>query len=144
MFKSSSLNVFGNVLYYYFLSFWLNHCLFFNPKNLNPQIGNSSVYRIQLNRCFPFLPEDEGRPIFRNVAIFNVLRFLRLKTKQVSVWRQENKNSATAAHACRKRRLKWVPSAWGYNWAILSPGDINTEAWSSRLGVERRVNNPAS
>jgi hypothetical protein len=63
---------------------------------------------------------------------------------EYSVWRQENKNSPTAAHACRERRLKWVASAWGCNWATLSPGDINAEAWSSRLGVERRVNNPAS
>jgi hypothetical protein len=45
------------------------------------------------------------------------------------------KNSPTVAHACRKRRLKWVPSAWGYNWATQSPGDINMETWSSRLGV---------
>jgi hypothetical protein len=27
------------------------------------------------------------------------------------------KNSPTVAHACRKRRLKWVLGAWGYNWA---------------------------
>jgi hypothetical protein len=25
--------------------------------------------------------------------------------------------------------------AWGYNWATQSPGDINMETWSSRLGV---------
>jgi hypothetical protein len=37
------------------------------------------------------------------------------------------KNSPTVTHACRKRRLKWVPGAWGYNWATLSLGDINTE-----------------
>jgi hypothetical protein len=53
------------------------------------------------------------------------------------------KNSPTVTHACRKRQLKWVPSAWGYSWAILSPGVINTEAWSSRLGVGRWTNNPA-
>jgi hypothetical protein len=53
------------------------------------------------------------------------------------------KNSPTVSHACRKRRLKWVPSAWGYSWATLSPGVINTEAWSSRLGVGRWTNNPA-
>jgi len=46
------------------------------------------------------------------------------------------KNSPTVAHACRKRRLKWVLGAWGYyNWATQSPGDINMETWSSRLGV---------
>jgi hypothetical protein len=46
-------------------------------------------------------------------------------------------NSPTVAHACRKRRLKWVRSAWGYNWATQSAGDINMETWSSRLGVGR-------
>jgi hypothetical protein len=47
------------------------------------------------------------------------------------------KNSPTVAHACRKRRLKWVIGASGYNWATQSPGDINRETWSSRLGVGR-------
>jgi hypothetical protein len=37
------------------------------------------------------------------------------------------KNSPTVAHACRKRRLKWVLGAWGYNWATQSAGDINME-----------------
>jgi hypothetical protein len=32
------------------------------------------------------------------------------------------KNSPTVTNACRKRRLKWVPSAWRYSWATLSPG----------------------
>jgi hypothetical protein len=45
------------------------------------------------------------------------------------------KNNPIGAHACHKRRLKWVPGAWGYNWATQSPGDINMETWSSRLGV---------
>jgi hypothetical protein len=45
------------------------------------------------------------------------------------------KNSSTVAHACRKRRLKWVLGAWGYNWVTQSPGDINMETLSSRLGV---------
>jgi hypothetical protein len=45
------------------------------------------------------------------------------------------KNSPTVAHACLKRRLKWVLGAWRYNWATQSPGDINMETWSSRLGV---------
>jgi hypothetical protein len=43
------------------------------------QSGNSSVCRIQQNRCVtPFLPEDEGISILRNVAIFKVSRFLKL------------------------------------------------------------------
>jgi hypothetical protein len=45
------------------------------------------------------------------------------------------KNSPTVAHACRKRRLKWVLGAWEYNSATQSPGDINMETWSSRLGL---------
>jgi hypothetical protein len=45
------------------------------------------------------------------------------------------KNSPIVAHACRKRRLKWVFGAWGYNWATQSPGDINMETWFSGLGV---------
>jgi hypothetical protein len=32
------------------------------------------------------------------------------------------KNSPTAAHAGRKRRPKWVPSAWGYSWATRPRG----------------------
>jgi hypothetical protein len=44
---------------------------------------------------------------------------------------------------CRKRRLKWVTGAWGYNWATLPLRDINnTEAWSSRLGAGLGANNP--
>jgi len=45
------------------------------------------------------------------------------------------RNSSTVDHACSKRRLKWVLGAWDYNWATQSPGDINMETWSSRLGV---------
>jgi hypothetical protein len=59
------------------------------------------------------------------------------------MWWPGLKNSPTVTYACRKRRLKWVPSAWGHSWATLSPGVINTEAWSSRLGVGRWSNNPA-
>jgi hypothetical protein len=59
------------------------------------------------------------------------------------VWWPGLKNSPTVTHACRKRRLKWVPSAWGHSWVTLSPGVINTETWSSRLGVGRWTNNPA-
>jgi hypothetical protein len=31
----------------------------------------------------------------------------------------------------------------GYNWATLSLGDINTEIWSSRLGVGSKADNLA-
>jgi hypothetical protein len=43
------------------------------------------------------------------------------------VWWPGLKNSPIVTHACRKRRLKWVPSVWGYSWATLSLGVINTE-----------------
>jgi hypothetical protein len=65
------------------------------------------------------------------------------KDMKLPVWWSGLKNSPTVTHACHKRRLKWVPSAWGYSWATLSPGVINTEFWSSRLGVGRWTNNPA-
>jgi hypothetical protein len=52
------------------------------------------------------------------------------------------KNSPTVAHACHKRRLKWVLSAWGYNWATHSPGDINMGAWSPRLGFGCGADDP--
>jgi hypothetical protein len=50
------------------------------------------------------------------------------------VWWTRNKNSPTVTYACRKRRLKWV--------ATLPLGDINTEVWSSGMGVGRGANNP--
>jgi hypothetical protein len=53
---------------------------------------------------------------------------------KVPVWWLGSKNSPTVTHACRKRRLKWV--------ATLPLGDINTEAWSSGMGVGRGANNP--
>jgi hypothetical protein len=61
----------------------------------------------------------------------------------ILMWWPGLKNSPTVTHACRKRRLKWVPSVWGYSWATLSPRVINTETWSSRLGVGHWTNNPA-
>jgi hypothetical protein len=60
----------------------------------------------------------------------------------LSLWWREDKNSRNVANVCRKRRLKWVPSTWGYSWVILSPGVRNTEAWSSRLGIGRGVDSP--
>jgi hypothetical protein len=33
--------------------------------------------------------------------------------------------------------------AWGYNWADLSLGDINTGTWSSKLGVGRKADDLA-
>jgi hypothetical protein len=51
-------------------------------------------------------------------------------------------NSPTVGHACRKTRLKWVLGAWGYNWATQSPGYINMETWSSRLGVGHGADDP--
>jgi hypothetical protein len=33
---------------------------------------------------------------------------------------------------------RW-PSTWGYTWATISLGDINTETWSSRLVLDARM-----
>jgi len=41
----------------------------------------------------------------------------------------------TVAHACLKRRLKWVLSTWEYNWASQSPGNINVETWPAGWGL---------
>jgi hypothetical protein len=38
------------------------------------------------------------------------------------VWWPGLKNSPTVTHACRKRRLKWVPSAWGIAGHLVSGG----------------------
>jgi len=40
----------------------------------------------------------------------------------------------TVTRACHKRRLKWL--------ATLPLGDVNTEAWSSGMGVGRGTNDP--
>jgi hypothetical protein len=37
--------------------------------------------------------------------------------------------------------MKREPVAGGYNWATLSLGDINTETWSPRLGLDPRLTN---
>jgi hypothetical protein len=53
-------------------------------------------------------------------------------------WRQcaavMQKEAVTVIPICRKRRLKWV--------ATLPLRDINTESWSSGMGIGRRDNNP--
>jgi hypothetical protein len=61
----------------------------------------------------------------------------------VFVWWLEDKNSPNVAHACRKRRLKWIPIAWGYSWVTQSPGVTNNEAWPSRLGLSVGLAAPA-
>jgi hypothetical protein len=42
------------------------------------------------------------------------------------------KNSPIVAHACRKRRLKWVLSAWGNNWATQFP---DPPGWGLGMGL---------
>jgi hypothetical protein len=41
--------------------------------------------------------------------------------------------------ASRSRRRNENPFRWGYNWATLSLGGINTVTWTSRLGVGRKL-----
>jgi hypothetical protein len=43
------------------------------------------------------------------------------------------------SYKATKREL----DAWGYNWANLSLGDMNTGTWSTRLGVERKADDSA-
>jgi hypothetical protein len=57
----------------------------------------------------------------------NVAGYLRLSTH----W--TNQTGSTVTHAGRKRQLKWV--------ATLPLGDINTEAWSTGMGVGCGANN---
>jgi hypothetical protein len=54
--------------------------------------------------------------------------------QDTDLWQADVNTVMKSFHACRKRRLKWV--------AALPLGDINTEAWSSRMGVGRGANNP--
>jgi len=57
-------------------------------------------------------------------------------TTRVVAW---NKNSPNVVHACRKRRLNWIPSVRGYSWTTLSLEDMNTEAWSTGLWLGVRL-----
>jgi hypothetical protein len=60
------------------------------------------------------------------IAMVMLVSYFGLHEIIFPVWWPELKNSPTVTHARRKRRLKWVPSVWGYSWATLSPGVINT------------------
>jgi hypothetical protein len=73
----------------------------------------------------------------------NVARNCSCTASDFAVWWPGLKNNPTVTHSCRKRRLKWVLSAWGNSWVTLSLGVINVETWSSRLGIGRWTNNPA-
>ena len=53
-----------------------------------------------------------------------------IKIQKYNAFLNNTKYRSTAAHACRKILLKWVPSACGYSWGNQSQG-----TWSSRLGV---------
>jgi hypothetical protein len=81
--------------------------------------------------------------ILANNMVICRSRITIFKCMEIPVWWQGLKNSPTVTHACSKMRRKWVPTVWGHSWATLSPGIINTEAWSSRLGVGLWSNNPA-
>jgi hypothetical protein len=83
----------------------------------------------------------------KNSNVWMPLRFPRLfygsNRAETSVRWPEDSNSSNVAHSCRKRRLKWVPSAWGYSRVTLSPGVPYTEAWSFRMGVGHGFDSPA-
>jgi hypothetical protein len=79
-----------------------------------------------------FFPQIDYERVYNTKGYFHYLTTLVLLDPCVVMG---EKISPTVTHACSKRQLKWVLSAWGYNWATQSPGDINMEAWSSRLEV---------
>jgi hypothetical protein len=59
---------------------------------------------------------------------------------EISVW---GLRRITPPYPCVSyEATKGKHSARGYSWATLSPVDITSEAWSSRLGVGRGANNP--
>jgi hypothetical protein len=53
-----------------------------------------------------------------------------------------NHELPSRAHVSGYPVVPELPSVQWYSWATLSPGDINSETWSSRLEVRRGVNNP--
>jgi hypothetical protein len=63
---------------------------------------------------------------FTIIRLCNRWKILDLMPKRnvSSVWWPAVKNNPNVANACRKRRLKWAPSAWGYNWATRAPEGI--------------------
>jgi hypothetical protein len=54
-------------------------------------------------------------------------------------WKQSSLRGPCQGHIPRTICIttKFKPSAWGYNWATLFLGDINTETWPSRFGEYR-------
>jgi hypothetical protein len=44
----------------------------------------------------------------------------------------------TVAHACRRRRLKWVFGAWGYNWGTQSPIGGVRKVYNILVGMSER------
>jgi hypothetical protein len=80
------------------------------------------------------LKEEHRLRAIENNVLRRIFGYKKGRVTGVPVWWPGNKNSPTVTHACRKRRLKWV--------ATLPLGDINTEAWSSGMGVGRGANNP--
>jgi hypothetical protein len=89
-------------------------------------------------KLYPFLIISAAALMISWKTEINITRDFKLSCVVAAIKEQSHCNPS-----CRKRRLKWVPSAWGYSWATLSPGVINTEAWSSRSGVGRWTNNTA-
>ena len=42
-----------------------------------------------------------------------------------------------------QRSPEWIPSVWrGCSWPTLSPGDVNTEAWSTGLWLRGKLTPP--
>jgi hypothetical protein len=70
---------------------------------------------------FKFQIRDEKLQYFGNFSwLYSLLFKLQIQKQTFSVGHKEN--------------TRFLPSAWGYNWATLFLGDINTGTRPSRLG----------
>jgi hypothetical protein len=127
---------------------WTNYCkklMFCCVQDVNSNVIKETEETASAEASYPsgaisflnFRRNQLRQPVTYICTILNVC-----SEGNFPVWWPGNKNSPTVTHVCCKRWLKWVPGAWGYNWATLPLGDINTEVWSSRVGVGRGADNP--
>jgi hypothetical protein len=72
--------------------------------------------------CLTYITRRQSNYILCSLYYYvHTLLTFRIKQRN-AILDPEDKNSPNVAHACRKRQLKWVPSAWGYSWVTLFQG----------------------